>query len=159
VKNVKAEYEESPGFAENLSKWTKTTAEGQAAERKAKAFYERSTASAYKDLLAIEKNYKEMGEFHIWSKMQSKADGFANTEVDKVINEIDVFGTDITMDVEKRAKEAKYEFDKSLESFAEKEELEAAQVARDTEAKAARETEVAAAKVDDAAKNAFDDLI
>jgi hypothetical protein len=97
-------------------------------------------------------------KLHALSKITGEVEGFANTEVDNVINEIDVFGTDITMDVEKRAKEAKYEFDKSLESFAEKEELEAAQVAKDAEVKAAREAEVAAAEADDAAKNAFKDV-
>jgi hypothetical protein len=150
VREIKREYEISPGFQENLSKWTKNTPSGQKAERDARGMYERSTKSAYRDLLAIEKEYKIMGEeFHAWSKIQSKADGFANTEVDKVINEIDVFGTDITFDIEKRAKEAKKDFIKAIDSLAEKEELEAAQLARDAETKAEREAEAAKREAED----------
>ncbi|MCX5969109.1 MAG: hypothetical protein NTV57_16055 [Cyanobacteria bacterium] len=145
-------YKGTAEYDKVVSTWGKTRY-GREAESDARKAYEKSTESiqqAYKDLLVIEKAYKENGELHALSKAISKAEGFANKDVDKAIEEIDVFGTKLSVDIEERAKEARQNFDKAAEEFAKKEELEAAQLAED----GARKAEVAAVETEEAAERA-----
>ena len=150
-KDIK-KFKESLEYENALSRWGRTQY-GAAIRNEARKTYEESTKSiqqAYKDLLRIEKAYKENGGLHALSKEISKAEGFANKDVDEAIEEIDKFGTKLSIDVENRAKEALEEYEKAVKEFARREELEAAQLAKD----GAEKMEATAIKTEEAAERA-----
>ena len=135
-----------------MSRWGRSQY-GARIRNEVRRTYEESTKSiqqAYKDLLRIEKAYKENGGLHALSKEISKAEGFANKDVDEAIEEIDKFGTKLSIDVENRAKEALEEYEKAVKEFARREELEAAQLAKD----GAEKMEATAIKTEEAAERA-----
>ena len=85
----------------------------------------------------------------------SKVEGFANTDVDDAIEEMDRFGTKLSIDVEKRAKEAVQEYEKAVDEFAKQEEREA----RQFEEQSARFAEQRAKELESGARSDFTDVI
>ena len=150
-KDIK-KFKESLEYENAVSRWGRSQY-GARIRNEVRRTYEESTKSiqqAYKDLLRIEKAYKENGGLHALSKEISKAEGFANKDVDEAIEEIDKFGTKLSIDVENRAKEALEEYEEAVKEFARREELEAAQLAKD----GAEKMEATAIKTEEAAERA-----
>ncbi len=144
-------------YDNRVTSWGKTTY-GRSAEREVSEVYIESldsTKKAYKALIEIEKAYKENMKLHDISKIMSKAEGFANTDVNDAIKEMDRFGTKLSIDVEKRAKEAVQEYEKAVDEFAKQEEREA----RQFEEQGAQFAEQRAKELENAARTDITDAI
>lgn len=144
-------------YEDEVSKWGKGPW-GQDAEREASKVYIESldsTIKAYKALIVIEKSYKENMKLHEISKGISELEGFANTDVNEAIKEMDRFGTKLSIDVEKRAKEAVQEYEKAVDEFAKQEEREA----REFEEQSARFAEQRAKELESGARSDLTDAI
>lgn len=104
------------GFEPALDKWIKNNSDLEQGLKKA---YLEATTNAYKDLLTVEKEYKNNDELFKIAK-DFDPTGFAGGVVNKGINEAKAFMTDIMFDVKEQAKAAKIELDQASKSFAQK---------------------------------------
>jgi hypothetical protein len=123
LQDLRDKYKETELYNKNISKWV----EENGIEQEVRRACHEIIIDSYDRLLRLEQGYKSDKEFHDWAKLKGKIDGFANTEVNKGINDDRIFMTDITSDVEDKANNALTEWGDMVEQYTEKKAREAAQ--------------------------------
>ena len=139
-----------------FSKWISTD-EGMKAEEWARERYESGIKHGYEKILKVERDSRKFDIAQGVREIEREANTLANTEVHEAIVEIDALGTEIRLDIEEHATDAKNKFDKKAGNFFAEEERKARQIENYAKSKAEREAEDAVIEADKTAKAAIRD--